>query len=198
MNAEKQLVLKMIHINGELFVLKVRKLPPYQSKLLMIYLLFLEPFDLTNTARSVYDLEVYEKIKTVFRKSYQLLNSTFDVEMLFTTPFFIPIRNIHYFSNPPSPNAYRYGLENVDMNRPVLHEYRPYYPGRPELELTNLATRDFENIGIEQRDLNTRKHGQRNHCSRDKLETTRSQVIGVEPNKGHRPQNARFQSIAKA
>lgn len=52
---------------------------PHQWKLLCIE----EPFDLTNTARSVYDLETFENIKTVFRNSYSTLHETRDLFSIF-------------------------------------------------------------------------------------------------------------------
>ncbi|XP_043460868.1 poly(A) RNA polymerase gld-2 homolog A-like isoform X1 [Leptopilina heterotoma] len=52
---------------------------PHQWK----YLCIEEPFDLTNTARSVYDPEVFERIKQIFRVSYQRLNETLQLSSVF-------------------------------------------------------------------------------------------------------------------
>lgn len=52
---------------------------PHQWKLLCIE----EPFDLTNTARSVYDIEAFENIKSVFRNSYRKLQETRDLLSIF-------------------------------------------------------------------------------------------------------------------
>nr|CAD7414229.1 unnamed protein product [Timema cristinae] len=42
-----------------------------------------EPFDLTNTARSVYDRDVFESVKEVFMNSYNQLKKTKDIESIF-------------------------------------------------------------------------------------------------------------------
>ena len=47
----------------------------------------LEPFELTNTARSVYDYYVFQRILRVFKKSNQVLNQTKNLEDLFHEPF---------------------------------------------------------------------------------------------------------------
>nr|CAD7452098.1 unnamed protein product [Timema tahoe] len=52
---------------------------PHQWK----YLCIEEPFDLTNTARSVYDRDVFESVKEVFMNSYNQLKKTKDIERIF-------------------------------------------------------------------------------------------------------------------
>ncbi|XP_049792131.1 poly(A) RNA polymerase gld-2 homolog A-like isoform X2 [Schistocerca nitens] len=52
---------------------------PHQWK----YLCIEEPFDLTNTARSVYDRDVFEKVKQVFQDSYEKLKKTRDIVSIF-------------------------------------------------------------------------------------------------------------------
>ncbi|XP_046750414.1 poly(A) RNA polymerase gld-2 homolog A-like isoform X2 [Diprion similis] len=52
---------------------------PHQWK----YLCIEEPFDLTNTARSVYDPDVFERIKRVFKKSYLMLKKNNDLSSIF-------------------------------------------------------------------------------------------------------------------
>ncbi|XP_063235132.1 poly(A) RNA polymerase gld-2 homolog A-like [Bacillus rossius redtenbacheri] len=52
---------------------------PHQWK----YLCIEEPFDLTNTARSVYDRDVFEKVKHVFVKSFNHLKKTKKLESIF-------------------------------------------------------------------------------------------------------------------
>ncbi|CAG7784890.1 unnamed protein product [Allacma fusca] len=52
---------------------------PHQWK----YLCVEEPFDLTNTARSVYDKEAFDKIRGVFYASWQRLAYTRDLESIF-------------------------------------------------------------------------------------------------------------------
>jgi hypothetical protein len=42
-----------------------------------------EPFDLTNTARSVYDHDVFERVKAVFQTSYNSLKKTRNIESIF-------------------------------------------------------------------------------------------------------------------
>jgi ABC-type dipeptide/oligopeptide/nickel transport system ATPase subunit len=42
-----------------------------------------EPFDLTNTARSVYDRTVFERVKAVFQASYNSLKKTRNIESIF-------------------------------------------------------------------------------------------------------------------
>lgn len=43
-----------------------------------------EPFDLTNTARSVYDCETFERVKAVFIASWKILLETLDLNSIFT------------------------------------------------------------------------------------------------------------------
>lgn len=52
---------------------------PHQWKHLCIE----EPFDLTNTARSVYDPEIFERIKAVFIASHNRLEHTRDLISIF-------------------------------------------------------------------------------------------------------------------
>ncbi|XP_053948280.1 poly(A) RNA polymerase gld-2 homolog B isoform X1 [Anastrepha ludens] len=49
-----------------------------------------EPFDLTNTARSVYDFETFERVKAVFVASWRILQQTLDLNSIFS-PIIIPI-----------------------------------------------------------------------------------------------------------
>jgi hypothetical protein len=42
-----------------------------------------EPFDLTNTARSVYNRDVFERVKAVFQASYSSLKKTRNIESIF-------------------------------------------------------------------------------------------------------------------
>lgn len=48
-----------------------------------------EPFDLTNTARSTYDGEIFEKIKNVFFQSWRRLKESKTLECLFKDPLFV-------------------------------------------------------------------------------------------------------------
>ena len=43
----------------------------------------IEPFDYTNTARSVYDKEAFDRIRGVFCASWQRLHFTRDLESIF-------------------------------------------------------------------------------------------------------------------
>lgn len=48
-----------------------------------------EPFDLTNTARSTYDWDIFSKIKSVFFHSWRRLNETKNIDQLFQEPLFV-------------------------------------------------------------------------------------------------------------
>lgn len=48
-----------------------------------------EPFDLTNTARSTYDWDIFLKIKNVFFQSWRKLNETKNVDSLFQEAMFV-------------------------------------------------------------------------------------------------------------
>lgn len=51
-----------------------------------------EPFDLTNTARSVFDAEIFEQIKSVFSTCWRRLKDTNDLDSIFDCePLFIPV-----------------------------------------------------------------------------------------------------------
>lgn len=49
----------------------------------MIFFNLSEPFDRTNTARSVYDYETFERVKAVFVASWQVLKETLDLHSVF-------------------------------------------------------------------------------------------------------------------
>ena len=53
----------------------------------MITLLLTEPFDHTNTARSVYDIGIFEQIKHVFQRSRDELLKTRDLESILQAPY---------------------------------------------------------------------------------------------------------------
>lgn len=55
---------------------------PHQWKFLCIE----EPFDLTNTAHSVYDPEAFERIKSVFRSSHEALKELRNLDCIFSLP----------------------------------------------------------------------------------------------------------------
>lgn len=44
----------------------------------------LEPFDFTNTARSVYDPNAFQMIKEIFKQTYQRLKKTNNLNSIFT------------------------------------------------------------------------------------------------------------------
>lgn len=51
-----------------------------------------EPFDLTNTARSVFDADIFEQIKSVFSTSWRRLKDTNDLGSIFECdPLFVPV-----------------------------------------------------------------------------------------------------------
>ena len=49
--------------------------------------LFPEPFNLTNTARAVYDANIYNRILRVFRESYKQLRKTGDLQSILDHPY---------------------------------------------------------------------------------------------------------------
>lgn len=48
----------------------------------------LEPFDLSNTARSVYDENEFERIVRVFRRSYSTIEKSRSFASIISDPFF--------------------------------------------------------------------------------------------------------------
>lgn len=48
-----------------------------------MYIFFTEPFEHTNTARSVYDADVFEHICEVFQSTYEKLKNTHSLEAIF-------------------------------------------------------------------------------------------------------------------
>jgi hypothetical protein len=63
------------------------------SYLFIFVFLFLEPFDLTNTARSVYDPDAFDRIQRTFSKSYRILMESHSLDSLFKieSPAWSPI-----------------------------------------------------------------------------------------------------------
>lgn len=69
-----------------------------------------EPFDLTNTARSAYNGEIFAKIKDVFFRSFYRLKSSRTLESVFSEPLFSPIQQqpltqMKYVMMPSVPGA---------------------------------------------------------------------------------------------
>ena len=50
-------------------------------------IILIEPFELTNTARSVYDFYVFQNIISVFKKSHQIVKQKKRLEDLFFESF---------------------------------------------------------------------------------------------------------------
>ncbi|XP_050068096.1 uncharacterized protein LOC126556700 [Anopheles maculipalpis] len=50
-----------------------------------------EPFDFTNTARSVFDGDVFEQIKSTFATSWRMLKDNKNLNVLFGEPLFTPV-----------------------------------------------------------------------------------------------------------
>ncbi|XP_040156512.1 poly(A) RNA polymerase gld-2 homolog B [Anopheles arabiensis] len=50
-----------------------------------------EPFDFTNTARSVFDGDVFEQIKSTFATSWRMLKDSKSLSVLFGEPLFTPV-----------------------------------------------------------------------------------------------------------
>lgn len=63
---------------------------PHQWQVLCIE----EPFDLTNTARSVYDVETFDRIKDVFVTSFHRLKETMNLNALFEMSFLQPPQSL--------------------------------------------------------------------------------------------------------
>lgn len=63
-----------------------------------------EPFDLSNTARSVYDYEVFERVKATFSTSWELLSKSNRLDSVFSAPLFTPVYQQQY--SPPHIPAY--------------------------------------------------------------------------------------------
>lgn len=55
-----------------------------------------EPFDYTNTARSVYDYEIFAKIREVFFKSWLRLKETHSLDSVFRDPLFTQQQQQYY------------------------------------------------------------------------------------------------------
>ncbi|XP_067642222.1 poly(A) RNA polymerase gld-2 homolog B-like isoform X2 [Eurosta solidaginis] len=53
-----------------------------------------EPFDLTNTARSVYDFDTFERVKAVFVASWRILQQTLDLSTIFAPIIIPPTSNV--------------------------------------------------------------------------------------------------------
>ena len=51
------------------------------------HLLIEEPFDQTNTARSVFDFRVFQQVLKVFKKSFDLIRQTRNIDSLFSESF---------------------------------------------------------------------------------------------------------------
>lgn len=62
-----------------------------------------EPFDLTNTARSCYDEEIFKRIKSVFVTSWHMLRDTMNLDALFDKPFLTPPATIPFDNLPVGP-----------------------------------------------------------------------------------------------
>lgn len=71
-----------------------------------------EPFEFTNTARSVYDTEIFYKIKYVFIQSYQHLQQTLDLKSILNKKFisFPTDEDIAYGYEPAEPMEQQHPL----------------------------------------------------------------------------------------
>jgi len=54
----------------------------YHFDSIPITYLFVEPFNLSNTAYSVHDMQSFDRIKRVFRRSFEVLEQTGDIEQV--------------------------------------------------------------------------------------------------------------------
>lgn len=60
---------------------------------------FSEPFDRSNAARSCCDERIFERIKTIFTKSWHILQDTKDLDQLFSDEILEPPAHAYYDSN---------------------------------------------------------------------------------------------------
>uniref|UniRef100_T1H1L5 Uncharacterized protein n=1 Tax=Megaselia scalaris TaxID=36166 RepID=T1H1L5_MEGSC len=54
-----------------------------------------KPFDLTNTARSVYDGETFDRVKSVFVTSWKILQETMDLNSIFNPMLKVSAEMMH-------------------------------------------------------------------------------------------------------
>lgn len=78
-----------------------------------------EPFDLTNTARSCYDEKIFQRIKTVFNTSWNILRDTMDINKLFDQPLL-----------PALPHSVFDNYANVLM--PQIHQQSDFQQQQPQ------------------------------------------------------------------
>lgn len=64
-----------------------------------------EPFDLTNTARSTYNGEIFEKIKNVFYRSWRQLKEFKSLDAVFREPIFVQQQQSSQQYHPPPQNS---------------------------------------------------------------------------------------------
>ncbi|KAG8323839.1 Zinc finger, CCHC domain-containing protein [Homalodisca vitripennis] len=73
-----------VRLGSTLPIERCRRFPsPKNEPRAWTYLCIEEPFDHTNTARSVYDQEKFEHIRKVFAVSYQRLHDTLSLDSIF-------------------------------------------------------------------------------------------------------------------
>ncbi len=89
-NVASTCLLKMTPITGNTFALKVSFVIDWGNFFFFIFLVskqvirLSEPFDRTNTARSVYDPAAFQKIVDVFRQSAAKISQTKDLSSVMT------------------------------------------------------------------------------------------------------------------
>ena len=90
-------------------------------------MIFTEPFDLTNTARSTYDGEIFEKIKSVFFQSWCLLREYKTLDSLFKEQLFVQqtiqqqqmMNDIKYIVYAPNPTLNTPLITTNQMNSEI-------------------------------------------------------------------------------
>jgi len=76
---------KFLCVEGKYNILQVSTVISEDNNMFVQLFLIVEPFDRTNTARSVYDRDVFEKILGIFAASWKSLERTKDLNSIFDT-----------------------------------------------------------------------------------------------------------------
>lgn len=109
-----------------------------------------EPFDLTNTARSVYDSDTFERVKAVFKESRKILRETLDLNSVFSTILLpssssIECLNLQRSTNPPMYTTVFHEVEaaGIDANDTEI-DYEQY---GHKLRVVTTAHDEYKSLG---------------------------------------------------
>ncbi|KAG5673042.1 hypothetical protein PVAND_003120 [Polypedilum vanderplanki] len=80
-----------------------------------------EPFDFTNTARSTYDGEIFEKIKGVFRQSMYRLREHKTLDVLFQDPLFVHQLNTTQYQQAQQQQSQTFHQVNTQMLNYIIY-----------------------------------------------------------------------------